>query len=201
MGRGDGGGESAADERVGSLVDLLLAAGSLKNLPRTGWRLAGIRDCESVADHSYRVALIALLLGDLIAGLDRERLLRMAVLHDLPESVVTDLPTRAVELIGRATKQRAERDAWGKILPADQVLDEWRALWDEFEGGVTIEAKLVRMADKLEMLLQAYEYERAGFRNLDDFWNGTRLPDQGSELVRAILDELTRRRRLLSNGV
>jgi len=180
--------------QIGRFVDFFLSAGAMKNLPRTGWRLAGIRDCESVADHSFRVALIALVLGELVKGVDRDKLLRMALLHELPESMVTDLPLRAVQLIGREAKQRAEREAWEALLPPGRQLDQWRALWEEFEAGRTPEAKLTRAADKLEMLLQAYEYERVGYRNLESFWGAENLQDYGFEPLRAIFEELKRRR-------
>jgi putative hydrolase of HD superfamily len=179
---------------AGDLVNFLLAAGAMKNLPRTGWRLAGIKDCESVADHSFRVVLIALLLAELVEDVDRDKLLRMAVLHELPESLVTDLPLKAVQIVGRDVKQRAERDAWAHLLPPGQLLNEWRALWEEFEDGQTREAKLARIADKLEMLLQAYEYERTGYRNLDNFWSDGNLEDYGLEPIQAILAELLHRR-------
>ena len=180
--------------RIGGLIDFLLEAGAMKNLPRTGWRLAGIKDCESVADHSFRVVLVALVLGELVEGVDRGKLLRMALLHELPESLVTDLPLRSVQLLGRDAKRRAERDAWSQMLPPGKARDEWRALWEEFEDGRTLEARLAKAADKLEMLLQAYEYERVGYRNLDDFWKGVDVWDSGIEPVRAILAELARRR-------
>ena len=184
----------AGQSGAGGLVDFLLAAGTMKNLPRTGWRLAGIKDCESVADHSFRVVLIALLLAELVEDLDRDKLLRMALLHELPESLVTDLPLKAVQLVGRDVKQQAERDAWGHLLPPGPFLNEWRALWEEFEAGRTREAKLTRIADKLEMLLQAYEYERTGYRNLDNFWDDGNLDDHGFEPIQAILAELLDRR-------
>ncbi len=179
---------------IGAWVDLLLATGRMKNLPRTGWRLVGIKACESVADHSFRVVLIALLLGELVEGVDRDKLLRMAVLHDLPESVVTDLPRAAVEVLGRAAKRQAERDAWDRLLPAGQICQSWRDLWEEFEAGRTIEAKLARIADKLEMVLQAYEYERAGYRDLETFWGDENFQDYGLKPVEEILQELVRRR-------
>jgi len=187
-----------ASGEIDKFIDFLLAAGAMKNLPRTGWRLAGIKDCESVADHSFRVALIALVLGELVEGVDRDKLLRMALLHELPESIVTDLPLAAVRVIGREVKQRAEREAWTQLLPPGRQLDEWRALWNEFEAGESLEAKLTRAADKLEMLLQAYEYERVGYRDLDSFWEEGSLQDYGFEPVRAILAELERRRTALA---
>jgi putative hydrolase of HD superfamily len=187
-------------DSIDGLVDFLLSAGAMKNLPRTGWRLAGIKDCESVADHAFRVALLALVLGELVEGVDRDKLLRMALLHELPESLVTDLPRRSVKLLGGDVKWRAERDTWSQLLPPGQVRDEWRALWEEFDAGQTLEARLAKAADKLEMLLQAYEYERVGYRNLDDFWDNTDLSDSEIEPVRAILADLVRRRGQVVTG-
>lgn len=188
------GGGSDAGSDASAFVDFLLTAGALKRLPRAGWRLAGIMDCESVADHTFRVALIALVLGELVEGVDRFKLLQMAVLHDLPECVLTDLPSTAVQAIGRQAKQRAERGAWLQMLPACQQAGEWSALWEEFEAGQSVEAKLARAADKLDMLLQAYEYERAGFVDLESFWGEGALQDHGLEPVRLMLAELRRRR-------
>jgi putative hydrolase of HD superfamily len=180
-------------------LDLLLAAGVMKNLPRSGWRQAGITDCESVADHSFRVIVIALLLGELVEGIDRDKLLRMAVLHELPESKLTDLPLSAVRLLGRDAKYRAEDQAWDDLLPAGGRLDEWQALWREFEVGRTPEARLTRAADRLELLLQAYEYERSGRRNLDEFWETDALEQSEFEPVRTLTGELLRRRELLKS--
>jgi putative hydrolase of HD superfamily len=85
-----------------ALRSLLDSANDLKRLPRTGWLLAGIRQPESVADHAYATTLLAMLLADAInadyaiAGLeeplDVARVLRIALLHDLAESQLTDLP-------------------------------------------------------------------------------------------------------------
>lgn len=188
------GGGSGSGSAASAFVDFLLTAGALKRLPRAGWRLAGIMDCESVADHTFRVALVALVLGELVEGVDRLKLLQMAVLHDLPECMLTDLPSTAVQAIGRQAKQRAERAAWLQMLPACQPAEEWSALWEEFEAGQSIEAKLARAADKLDMLLQAYEYERAGFADLESFWGEGALQDHGLEPVRLMFAELRRRR-------
>ncbi len=186
-------------QATGALLDCLLAAGSMKNLPRTGWRLAGIKECESVADHSFRVVLIALMFADRGQDLDRFKLLKMAVLHELPESMVTDLPLRTVEVLGREAKYEAERQAWGRLLPAGPLLDDWQALWEEFEAGKTKEAKLVRAADKFEMLLQAYEYERTGYRDLQSFWGEENFRNFDLELLGTLLEELELRRAELGN--
>jgi putative hydrolase of HD superfamily len=190
--------DNEAASSMSAFTRLLLLAGALKNLPRTGWLLAGIKDCESVAEHSYRVTLVALILSELVQGVNRDKLLQMALLHDLPESLVTDLPRATVQLVGRDAKQRAERDAWATLVPLDPPLESWRSLWEEFEAGQSAEAKLVRAADRLEMLFQAFEYEQTGYANLTSFWEDASLADSEFEGVRALFAEVKRLRSALA---
>jgi len=157
------------------LIEFILQAGILKNLPRTGWLLRGIKGPESVAEHSYRTALISMLLGDLLnkrgAKINLEKVIRIALLHDLAEAAVGDIAPKASKYLGAETKKASEEEALkdmaGRLGQVGQV---YRRLWSEFSQGRSVESKVVRAADKLEMVIQAYEYERAGFRNLDDFW-------------------------------
>lgn len=165
---------------IPSLLALLDQAHHLKQLPRTGWFFAGVSMPESVAAHTYLTALLALLLGDAInqdwsahglaAPLNMERVLRVALVHDLAESVLTDLPKRSVELLGQDVKHAAEEEAMAKLtanLPdAAALIQAWR----EYDNVATPEARLVKDADKLEMVHQALQYEQRGFSNLDDFW-------------------------------
>jgi putative hydrolase of HD superfamily len=153
------------------LLELFLEAGNLKKLKRTGWLLRGVPTPESIADHSFRTALITLFLADELRDggveIDVERALRMALLHDLGEARITDVPLPAQRYFDKVEGERgALKELFGKIERAG----EYTALFEEYEGGSTLEGKLVRFADKLEMLLQAYEYERTGFRDLDEFW-------------------------------
>jgi putative hydrolase of HD superfamily len=190
--------DGEAPSSMPAYARLLLLAGALKNLPRTGWLLAGIKYCESVAEHSYRVTLVALVLSELVQGVNRDKLLQMALLHDLPESLVTDLPRGTVQLVSRDAKQRAERDAWATLMPLDPPLKRWRSLWEEFEAGQSAEAKLVRAADRLEMLFQAFEYEQTGYTNLTSFWEDESLADSEFEGVRALFAEVKRLRSALA---
>ncbi len=149
--------------------------GRLKNTPRSGWRLRGIRDCESVADHAYRVTHLAMLLADVLAAggvaLDAAKTLRMAQLHEIGESIVGDIPQSADSPLSADLKRQAESAAVERLTaPLGRVGEEYRRLWEEFEAAVTVEARLVRAADKLEMLIQAREYEQVGFRCLEEFW-------------------------------
>ncbi|AEK73823.1 metal-dependent phosphohydrolase [Thermococcus sp. 4557] len=154
-----------------SLLDLFIEAGNLKKLPRTGWLLRGVSNPESIADHSYRVALITLFLADELRAkgveIDVERALKIAVLHDLAEARVTDIPLTAQYYLD---KGKAEKKAAMELFIKTPNPREYFRLWREYEEGLSLEGRLVKFADKLEMLVQALEYERAGFRDLDEFW-------------------------------
>jgi len=152
---------------LSSLIPRLL---SLKLLPRTGWLQRGVRDAESIADHSFGVAVLCLLIGDQIEGIDRGRLLAIALLHDLAESLLGDLPASATRLLGSETKRKAERDGLKSLIGHLAHADEYLALWDEYANGTSPEARLVKAIDRLELMAQALAYERTGVRGLDSFW-------------------------------
>lgn len=164
---------------IPALAGLLDHANDLKLLPRTGWLFAGIQPPESVADHSYVTALLALALAEAIntepaahglaQRLDVARVVRIALLHDLAESVVTDLPKRSVALLGESAKHAAEAHALSAMTARLPGGGEWLALWREYDAGSSPEARLVRDADKLEMTHQAVRYTQQGRRGLDDF--------------------------------
>ncbi|MCX6648178.1 MAG: HD domain-containing protein [Candidatus Bathyarchaeota archaeon] len=143
------------------LIDFIAEAGKLKRLPRTGWVESGVPDPESVADHSFRVALIALVLAD-AKGLDSLNVVRMALLHDLAEAETGDLtPTQKGADPGA---KRAEDEAMVRLLNKlpEAIRGAYRSAWREFSEASTEEARLVRDADKLEMVIQASEYQQDG---------------------------------------
>lgn len=150
-------------------------AGKLKILPRTGWLLRGLKNPESIADHSYRTTLLAMLLADIIASqgvaIQVEKVMRLALLHDLTESQIGDIPFPAQRYIPEVVKEAGERQAMRDIVTGLGTLgDTYAALWEEFETAQSPEAQLVRVADKLELMIQVYEYERVGCQSLNDFW-------------------------------
>jgi putative hydrolase of HD superfamily len=167
-----------------ALHSLLDNANDLKRLPRTGWLLAGIRQPESVADHAYATTLLAMLLADAInadyasagltAPLDVGRVLRIALLHDLAESQLTDLPKRSADLLGSDVKHTAEQDAMQRLLSEIEGAASYLSLWEEYEDAATPEARVVKDADKLEMVHQAWRYAEIGHSHLDEFWHGHR---------------------------
>jgi putative hydrolase of HD superfamily len=164
-------------EDLKGLAELLLEAATLKWVARTGWRMRGVPEAESVAEHSYGVALVALALADVLqaeAGacpvLDLGRLLSMALLHDLAEVRLTDLPASALRLLGGEAKREAEASALLPLLGPLPSKGRLVALWNEFEDATSPEGRLVRDADKLEMMIQCLRYEQAGCRGLGEFW-------------------------------
>jgi putative hydrolase of HD superfamily len=138
--------------------------------------MRGVPQVESVAEHSFGVVFVALALADAIedeapsSTLDLAKILAMALLHDLAEVRLADLPTTATRLISRAVKSEAEASAMADLLAPLPAAERWKALWQEFEDCTSPEGQLVRDADKLEMMVQCLRYEQAGSRGLDDYW-------------------------------
>jgi len=163
-----------------ALLGLFLETALLKRVPRTGWAMRGVPHVESVAEHSFGVAFMALMLATVLND-DAEKngdqdlfgvgkVMTMALLHDLAEVRLTDLPASAVRLIADDAKSRAEEAAIRDLLAPLPSAGRWQAMWGEFEQESSPEGRLVRDADKLEMMVQCLRYERAGSRGLEEFW-------------------------------
>jgi putative hydrolases of HD superfamily len=140
-------------------VSWLHEAGHLKNTPRTGWQLAGVRGPESVAEHSFRVGVLAYVIA-VMEGADADRAAALALFHDLPEARTTDLHSMAKPWIETKPDARVI-EAQTAALP-EQLAEPIRALIAEFADKQTLEAKCAKDADKLECLLQAREYQAQG---------------------------------------
>ena len=120
---------------------------------------------ESVADHSGRLAMFGMLCKE--PGLDKDRIMKMSLVHDLAEAITGDITPESTSGISKGSKDKMEREAMEIILNKLKVggsglaSDEVRELWEEYEAGLTKEAVFVKDCDRLEMILQAYEYELA----------------------------------------
>ena len=147
----------------------------LKALPRTGWLLRGVRDVESIADHVFGVAFVAMILADRAIALGLsvsvEKVMRMALLHDLSEARTGDLPSTIKPYFLGDTLKHADDQATREILqPLGEQGEKYLALWQEYEARNSLEARIVKAADKIDLLLQAREYEKGGAQNLSEFW-------------------------------
>jgi putative hydrolase of HD superfamily len=161
------------------MLSTLIELQRLKSLERTGWMLRGLPPCsESVADHSYGVAVVAMLLADEITSrgvsVDIERVLRIALMHDWAEARVGDLPRTATQYFGADVRRRAERQAFDDIVQgcSARLQSIYGELHADYENRVSLESRLVKAADVIDLLLQTLAFERAGARGLDEFWEG-----------------------------
>lgn len=166
------------------LITFLRAAGRLKQIRRTGWVEAGVPDPESVADHVYRTVLLSMVLAD-ARGLDTSKAVRMALLHDLPEAVTGDLTPRQKQGDHAAAEVKAFHEVIGGLGEKQRSL--YAELFSEYREGRTPEAALVHAADKLDMVLQAHEYQDNGVEpeKMDQFWE-VDLPEEYGALLAAL---------------
>ena len=154
------------------VFELLLHGNQLKRTARTGWAIRGVPEPENVAAHSYGVAFTSLILANLVSKeLDIGRLLSIAILHDLPEGLTSDIPVPSWRFTPDGTKEATEWAAINKILDKSSDRENYLALWNEWQEGQSNEAMIVQDADKLDRYLQAYIYElHTGTRQLAEFW-------------------------------
>jgi len=192
------------------LLSVLVELQRLKRLERTGWSLRGMPPgTESVAAHSFGVGVTAMLLADELVhrgvSIDVEQVLRISLLHDWAEARVGDMPRTAITYFGAETRKAAESAALADIVQNLNNHALYRALYVNYEERSKPEARLVKAADVIDLLVQVLALERAGARGLDEFWEVARNPDfqlegPAKELVADILELLRKERRKVGPG-
>ena len=182
-----------ADDIEGVLL-FLRAAERLKTVMRSGWTSDGQQ--ESVAEHTWRLCLMAMLLYGHTPGIDLARLLKMCLIHDLGEAIGGDVPAPVQK--ARESKADQERsDLLQLIAPLPPVLrQEIIELWDEYEAAGSPEAKVAKGLDKLETILQHNQGRNPA--NFDygfnlDYGQGYTAADPIMSALRERLDEETAR--------
>ncbi len=162
--------------KVRTMLKTLIELQRLKRLDRTGWTLRGLPNgTESVAAHSFGVCATAMLLADEMKTrgleIDCERLLRMALLHDWAETRVGDMPKTATQYFGADTRRNAETSAFADIVKdVSSSESDYKSLYADYEQRSSLEARVVKAADVIDLLVEAYALERAGAKGLDEFW-------------------------------
>ncbi|MEM1743281.1 MAG: HD domain-containing protein [Nitrososphaerota archaeon] len=176
------------------ILSLFDCISKLKSIRRTGWVESSVRDPESIADHSFGVVFLAAVLADL-RGLDVAEVVRMAILHDLPEAVTGDLTPREkqtkikeVEKIEEEAIRRLFKDA------PREVYEKYVSAWRKFSENSTPEARLVKLVDKLEMGLQACKYmeERLDSRLIEIYDSAKNYLEEDRELLEVLKRMLKR---------
>jgi len=181
-------------------IEFYHTIGKLKQEKRVGWLDRGVKDSESVSDHSHRLCVMSLFFAKRL-GLDECRAVKLAVVHDLPEAICGDVATRVKEelqKIPNREKREREEKALEELceMLGGKEAKELRELWLEFNEGKSKEARLVYELDRLEAIFQAIEYEKKGnfavsLQEFYDFANARlELP-----AIREIFDKLMEERK------
>jgi putative hydrolase of HD superfamily len=171
-----------------AVLSVWLRATRLKRLFRQGWLKRGVPEasCESVADHSFGAALLALLLGPGQSGVDRDRAVLMALVHELGEAYAGDITP--VDGVSKAEKARLERDSIERVLEGFPGKEEILSLWEEYEAASSPTARFVKELDRLELGLEASVHAAAGSERMAEFHERARRA-LGSPVLRAILED------------
>ena len=189
------------ESELSGILEFLRNAERLKTVTRSAYTTTG--ETESVAEHSWRVTLMATLFASQVPGVDAARVVKMCVVHDLGEAIGGDVPApeqarrrESGESEGKAAAER--RDLLTLLAPLPPApRSEITSLWDEYEAAQTGEARLAKALDKLETILQHTQGKNpAGFDyrfNLGYGREYTAAPPVIAAL-RAMLDEATERR-------
>ncbi|MBW3571753.1 MAG: HD domain-containing protein [Gemmatimonadetes bacterium] len=182
---------------IPGVLEFLRSAEKLKHTHRSAWTSQG--QPESVAEHTWRLCLMALVLADGFPGVDFARLAKMCIIHDLGEAIGGDIPAiHQVPGQSKAGEERADLLQLLHPLP-ERLRAEITALWDEYEAAGSPEARLAKALDKLETIMQHNQGS-----NPPDFDYGFNL-DYGKrytsghpliEEIRALLDRDTAARAL-----
>jgi putative hydrolase of HD superfamily len=172
------------------LENFIFQVYKLKTVNRQGWVKRGITNAESVADHSFGVSVLALLLAEK-SGVDQNKIIKLGLVHDLAESVVGDIiPSDGVTC---EEKHELENEAMKTMCADGGNTAEILALWHEYESGETNEAIFVKRLDKLEMMFQAFIYNKEQPTvDLEEFWDGMKDYDFGN--LQIIYNALTQSR-------
>jgi putative hydrolase of HD superfamily len=150
--------EQMRKPELDNIIKFLRMSGRLKRILRSGWVEVGVGCPESVADHTFRTAVLCMIFSDL-EDLDGLKMIRMALLHDLPEAIIGDLtPSEKTE--EAIKREDAAMKQLLSLLP-ERLRQRYLKLWLEYAESKTKEAKAVRQLEKVEMTLQAGEYEVA----------------------------------------
>lgn len=184
--------------RKADYLDFFKTVGESKRLLRSGWVREKINDPESVAEHSFRVSVLAMVLSDKLGeNLDKNKLIQMAILHDLGELITGDIVAQRHDIIDvkkTNNKEKKEKEGIRKVFGKVGLSKEYVEIFEEMINRTTPEAKVFWEFDKLEMALQALEYEEEQGKNLEEFFVNTDLYMR-NPVLKGIFDRILKERR------
>ncbi len=143
------------------ILNFFKIAANLKKISRQGWvDKLSLKNPESVADHSYLMAVISMVISDL-GNYNSEKIIKMVLLHDLAESKIGDYTPKQ---LSKEKKNELENNAFNEIIEnlPNSIKLQYSQIWQEYQQNNSVESKLVHQIDKLEMALQAKIYSEDG---------------------------------------
>lgn len=174
------------------ILQFLRSAERLKGTFRSAWTSNGER--ESVAAHTWRLCLMALLIADQFPEVDFSRLIRILIVHDLGEALHGDIPApRQHPSSNKAAQERRDLLELMAPLPEPQRSAITR-LWDEYDSAATPEARLAKGLDKLETIMQHNQGRNPGdfdYRFNLEYGRNATTTDPRLAALRAVLDAET----------
>lgn len=178
------------DDFCGEVLHFFREIHPLDRVPRAGFLLRGVPVPESVSAHSHFLSLLALLIVDRFPDKwDIEKVLTMAIIHDLAEAKMMDMPMPVTQKYFSAEKTQAEQAVFDKLM--GKFSAKYSDLHREFHEVSSTEAKLVRGLDKVQMMLKVLNYEREHQGDLTEFWeNPKNFNDYGIEITRKLFEAI-----------
>ena len=158
------------------ILDFFKTIVNLKKISRQGWiDKVSIKNPESVADHSYSMAMISMVISDL-ENYDSEKILKMVLLHDLAESKIGDFTPEQIDM---EKKIHLENTAFNEIIEdlPDSIKKQYLEIWQAYQENTSPESKIIHQIDKLEMVLQAKTYQNEGYskEKLETFFESVKI--------------------------
>lgn len=176
------------------IIGLAKRGETLKRIVRSGWAIAGLQNSrlESVGEHSFGTILIALLISKALLDegeqVDLNGVAALAAVHDIPESITSDIPRIAGDYGGdllRESKREAEKEVIKQISRNCKSFEKWlMSLWSDFENEMSLEVRIVLGSDIIDMLVHANALEVSGVSPaiLDRFFVNSHLSVRKLEL-------------------
>ncbi|MFB8236749.1 HD family hydrolase [Kitasatospora purpeofusca] len=174
----------ADDQELKGTTGYLFEAGMLKRAKRSGWWIAGVKDPETIAEHSFRTGVVGAVLA-MMEGADPAKVALLCLFHDTQETRVGDIPHIGRRYVTAASNEDVTADQVSAALPA--VAAGIRAIVEEYENGESLEVVVAHDADKLECLIQAVEYREQGYQNVQP-WIDSSLARLKTESARQLAE-------------
>ncbi len=172
------------DKQSQGTASFLMEMGMLKRAKRSGWWIAGVKDPETIAEHSFRTAVVGAVLA-MMEGADPAKVALLCTFHDTQETRIGDIPHIGRRYLTASSNEKVTEDQVSAAHPA--VLAGIQAIVEEYENAESLEVTVAHDADKLECLIQAVEYREQGYKNVQP-WIDSSLGSLKTESARVLAD-------------